>query len=265
MMKKLKPISDKKFFDIINSKKDKNFSDKDFLSYFSKNIEAFSNLAIGPSFWIVGSRKDSRIIGVRDSVNLLTPFSEKEWLESGDPYFFANLFHPDDKNYVLSAFILALELAEKSPSEKNKNCRVNIYGRMLDCNGDHKWRLIQFLDYYLDENSVVESSLILITDISHLNINHKPMVTYFDGNNIENQYFKISEDQTLTPIPIPKITKREYEILLLTSKGLNSPQIAEKLFISFHTVENHKRNLRSKTNTKTSTELVSFAFQNNIF
>lgn len=264
LMKQVKPITEKKFNKVINSKKNKIFSDEDFVSYFLPNIEKISELAIGPYFWFIGSRKDSKIIAVKENINELTPFSEEKWV-NGDAYFFANIFHPDDKNHVLSAFIFALELAEKLSFEKQKNCRVNIYGRMLDKNGDFQWRLIQFPGYYFDENGVVESSWIMVTDLSHLQMNYQSMITFFDGNNIENQYFKVMADQTLKPLPISKISKREHEILLLTSKGLNSPEVAEKLSISYHTVENHKRNLRTKTQTKTSAELISFAFKNNIF
>ena len=48
------------------------------------------------------------------------------------------------------------------------------------------------------------------------------------------------------------------------AKGLNSPEIAEKLFLSYHTVENHKRNLRQKTNSKTSAELINYVWSNNL-
>lgn len=47
-------------------------------------------------------------------------------------------------------------------------------------------------------------------------------------------------------IDIPVITRREKEILQLMAQGDNTPIIAEKLFISYHTVQNHKRNLRKQ-------------------
>ncbi|HFK5504816.1 TPA: helix-turn-helix transcriptional regulator, partial [Elizabethkingia anophelis] len=33
---------------------------------------------------------------------------------------------------------------------------------------------------------------------------------------------------------------------------------------SYHTVQNHKRNLRKKTNTKTSSELIAYVIKYNI-
>ncbi len=44
------------------------------------------------------------------------------------------------------------------------------------------------------------------------------------------------------------LTHREFEIIQMISKGLNSEEIAEKLFISVHTVNTHRRNILGKTN-----------------
>lgn len=66
------------------------------------------------------------------------------------------------------------------------------------------------------------------------------------------------------PINKANITKREREILALMINGKTSPEIAETLFISYHTVENHKKNLRVKTETKTSVELIYYVLHNNI-
>jgi DNA-binding NarL/FixJ family response regulator len=46
----------------------------------------------------------------------------------------------------------------------------------------------------------------------------------------------------------PPVTRREKEILTCLKQGLNSQQIAEKLFISPLTVETHRKNLLSKFN-----------------
>ena len=46
-------------------------------------------------------------------------------------------------------------------------------------------------------------------------------------------------------------------------KGLNTPQIADQLFIAYDTVENHRRNLRRKTQTKTAAALMNYVWENN--
>ena len=75
---------------------------------------------------------------------------------------------------------------------------------------------------------------------------------------------KIVDNKRLVSLDIPHISKRELEILQLMVRGLNSPQIAESLFLSYHTVENHKRNLRQKTKTKTAAELIDYVWRNNL-
>ena len=51
-------------------------------------------------------------------------------------------------------------------------------------------------------------------------------------------------------------TNREFEIIKLIAQGLESHEIAEKLFLSVHTVNTHRRNILSKTGKRTTHELV---------
>lgn len=61
-----------------------------------------------------------------------------------------------------------------------------------------------------------------------------------------------------------KLTKRENEILSLICEGYTNAEIAEKLFISNRTVDNHRANLLSKTGAKNTASLVAFAFKNSL-
>ena len=109
------------------------------------------------------------------------------------------------------------------------------------------------------------STLILTTDLSHLDLELKCMMTLIDPSNKKFNFYSASlESKTFLELDLPKISKREHEILLLMTKGMNSPEIAKQLFISYHTVENHKRNLRKKTNSKTSAELIHYVWNNNL-
>ncbi len=63
---------------------------------------------------------------------------------------------------------------------------------------------------------------------------------------------------------MPRLTKRENEILKLICKGYSKTEIAEKLFISERTVEKHKENIMTKTDTNSTINLVLFAIKNNL-
>ena len=55
------------------------------------------------------------------------------------------------------------------------------------------------------------------------------------------------------------LTAREQEIMALLAQGLSNKQIAEKLFISPKTVENHRSNILRKLNIHSTIELVRYA------
>lgn len=55
------------------------------------------------------------------------------------------------------------------------------------------------------------------------------------------------------------LTKREVEILELLANDQNNPQIAEQLFISRFTVEQHRKNINRKLEIKTYVQLFQYA------
>ncbi|MCL9809069.1 response regulator transcription factor [Flavobacterium luminosum] len=63
---------------------------------------------------------------------------------------------------------------------------------------------------------------------------------------------------------LPRLTKREQQVLESIAIGNTSAEIAEKLFISIITVETHRRNLLQKFKAKNMIELVKIATENKL-
>jgi DNA-binding CsgD family transcriptional regulator len=61
------------------------------------------------------------------------------------------------------------------------------------------------------------------------------------------------------------LSRREFEILRLMVKGLIKKEIAEELAISYHTVDNHERNIFRKLNVHTRSAAVAKALIEKIF
>jgi DNA-binding NarL/FixJ family response regulator len=61
-----------------------------------------------------------------------------------------------------------------------------------------------------------------------------------------------------------QLTIREIEIIKCLASGLNSSEIAGKLFISENTVETHRRNILRKTNTHSTIELINYSRANHV-
>lgn len=74
-----------------------------------------------------------------------------------------------------------------------------------------------------------------------------------------NKYLKKDTD-----VEKPLLSKRELEVLNLVAKGLTNQQIADKLCLSIRTITNHRANLNSKTGSKNTVNLLSFAIKNKL-
>lgn len=74
-----------------------------------------------------------------------------------------------------------------------------------------------------------------------------------------NEVQQIILSQPHDALEIPKLTKREKQILTAISSGYTTPQIAEMLFVSPMTIETHRRNLLQKFKAKNMIELVRIA------
>jgi DNA-binding NarL/FixJ family response regulator len=59
----------------------------------------------------------------------------------------------------------------------------------------------------------------------------------------------------------PGLTERENEVLRLVAKGYTYPEIAQKLFISVKTVQNHVQNILTKLHLRRRYELMRYAIQ----
>ncbi|HVE62128.1 MAG TPA: helix-turn-helix transcriptional regulator [Chitinophagaceae bacterium] len=56
-----------------------------------------------------------------------------------------------------------------------------------------------------------------------------------------------------------RLTNREKQVIKLLVEGHSSASIAEKLYVSFFTIEQHRKNIKNKLGVKNMPELVKFA------
>jgi DNA-binding NarL/FixJ family response regulator len=74
----------------------------------------------------------------------------------------------------------------------------------------------------------------------------------------------ISQPQSEDLDRIPSLSRREKDITLLLSKGKSTQEIADELFLSFLTVQTHRRNILQKYKVKNVAELITFLLKNNL-
>ena len=69
---------------------------------------------------------------------------------------------------------------------------------------------------------------------------------------------------SVTDFELPRLTKREKQILQAIAQGSTSAEIAEQLFIAVITVETHRRNLLQKFKVRNMIELIKIATENQL-
>ncbi len=259
----IKPLSP---YDFIEKVKTTRFEDIDwYTEYFATSIQAIAEVSVGPYFWFIPDNYLGKIVFISESCRELTPYTQEEWLNPADPPMqLASIIYPDDRGFVFSAIQFSNDIAQQF-HKSGKSIKSNIYARFLNAKNEYRWMMIQSPKYFFNENGDCQSSLVVFTDISHLHPNINPMMTVMSSQVGEKQLFRvIPETRKMLSVEIPPLSKREKQIIKLMASGLSTPQISEELKIAYNTVQNHKRNLRAKTNTKTAAELISFVLRNHL-
>ena len=87
---------------------------------------------------------------------------------------------------------------------------------------------------------------------------------YFMDSSVSHKVIKKlmqfpQKEAKITDASYETLTSREQEIMVLLAQGLSTKQIAEKLFISSKTVENHRSNILRKLNLHSTIDLVRYA------
>jgi DNA-binding NarL/FixJ family response regulator len=81
---------------------------------------------------------------------------------------------------------------------------------------------------------------------------------------VMNSIFNYQDSIKKVEPGVVQLTRRESEILNLIAKEYTNEQIAGQLFISERTVETHRKNIFTKTKTKTVVGLIKYALQHEL-
>jgi DNA-binding NarL/FixJ family response regulator len=73
---------------------------------------------------------------------------------------------------------------------------------------------------------------------------------------------RLNRSENLTKSPIDSLTSSELRVLKLVAEAKSNQQIADELFISIRTVENHRSNICAKLNLEGKNALLTYALTN---
>ncbi len=170
---------------------------------------------------------------------------------------FFERMHPEDAVQMKLKESAAGEFFyQRIPTEKILRYKSSYTFRIKDLHGKYRHILHQCTPVQLSMDGKIHHSLSVHSDITYLNILPDHRISFI-GLAGEQSYYSLSTDPDtiLQPERQLILTSRERDIVKLLGEGLASKQIGDKLSISTHTVDTHRRNLLKKTGTHNTLEL----------
>jgi DNA-binding NarL/FixJ family response regulator len=89
----------------------------------------------------------------------------------------------------------------------------------------------------------------------------KTYISPFFSEGVVDDLVQIGKGDAKTVFETDPLTNREREVLKLIAEGKSSKEIANALFISIFTVNNHRASIMEKLNLKKATDLVKYAIR----
>lgn len=166
--------------------------------------------------------------------------------------------HQDDLPFVQKAEQKMVDLMIKEIGFNNiskyKFC-YNYRHKMKD--GSYELYQHQFIIINADEHGKALRALNINSKIDHLTKENNYKLTVM-GILGETNFYEIDlRNESVCNKSQPELTEREKIILKALTLGKCTSDIAKEYFISVHTVNNHKKNILRKTNSKSTNEVIS--------
>ena len=219
-------------------------------------LPSFDRLNPSAAFFFVFDFPRMEYLFVSESVREITGYSARQWIDGGVGWVIKTLYQEDAKRLInlhgaLFNFYYSIPVIER------KDYKYAYELRFVRKDGTVIWLLQQgsFIELCQDGKPAVTFDI--LTDVTEFKKNNTMTLSMSKGDKSHfTLYFPIEGDV--------HFSKREIEILRLLSEGCSSKRIGERLFISSHTVDTHRRNMLKKSGKKDSTALVFYAKENGL-
>lgn len=208
--------------------------------------------------YLIADSTTMKFVKLGGAVTQLTGYAEEDVL--GKSYSFMLKVHRlRDNIRAARGGTLYFNYLYKQDPQNRPFIKVN---RTLDLkckDGTVKHVLVQSIPILFNDQMEPVYFLNIISDITDLKTNHEYTHYILDSSN-DKQVKKIllHTDQSMV-LQQMDISKSELKVLRLMADGKSSKQIAEQLFLSEHTVKNHRKNMLAKAECDSSSELIKRA------
>ena len=161
--------------------------------------------------------------------------------------------HPEDRQHILPIQERISYLLENKHG-KFDDRKFQFDYRVETRAGNYKRLLHQISRFPKLDSEEEVRFLSVFTDISHIKQSTASRLSILSANQAEKSV-SIGERKN------PGLSCRELAVLKCLTAGLNSGEIAKKLFISVETVKNHRKSILKKTGARSTFHLIKTATQ----
>jgi hypothetical protein len=202
-----------------------------------KYDQYFQVFDVGQMKFLYTSNHILKIIGIKpDEIN---------------PGHYTQLVHPDDEERLGQARSRVYKM-EKDIFQAQKGSVLTSYNlRIRNAAGNYNELFVQDYLFYSPIPYKAVFLIQVVTNIDWYKMK-KDRFHHYVGNDLSLFRFP---DQKLLEIG-PDLSYREFEILRLIESGLSSKEIADKLFLSIHTVNTHRSNILEKSGKSQISDLI---------
>lgn len=225
-----------------------------------KLIELDSFYPYNATFFCITNTALKSFEYVSKNFTACTGLDAKEMTEGGMNYFWST-FHPDDIQLWIKSLndLMEYTMNETSVAQRKKMNYTWNY-RIKSAKGNYL-NIIQNttpIQFDQENKPIIGLAHHTVLD-SNMKMDICASAKYLNENNeYETLFYKNLTTANLLNI----VSNREKDIIRLLLLNKKSEEIANKLFISKHTVNTHRKNILKKLQLSSTTELISY-FKNN--
>lgn len=169
--------------------------------------------------------------------------------------------HPEDLQLVIQCENAIVEFCDKLQSKQIIDYKFSYDYRVRKSNGMYTRILQQVITLDIDpESGKIAKTLGIHTDISHIKpveLGNNHSVISFTGMNQEPSYVKsVEEILRIRKDDFISLSDRQKQIVSCLMSGMSSKEIADRLFISKHTVDTHRRKILQLLGVSNTQQLI---------
>ena len=163
-----------------------------------------------------------------------------------------NGYHHDDIDMV-HKLLKSLVSSMYDASTRDPEMQLNMTYRRRKKDGSYIHLLSQSIVHELDAQGNLLKSFTRLTDISYLELDTAIRWSVLSKNKKHQLLDNHAEEPLVNPF-----TNREMEVIKEIQKGGSNQDIADRLFVSHHTIATHRKNIFRKCNCHSVTTLLAF-------